>query len=78
MVIDMRSLEALGRTLLDVLTAGSVDPQPLGEVRRPGHNVGLSDGEILSRIVERNRQGLPTYLLRYELEQRLNQLGELD
>jgi hypothetical protein len=65
----------LSREELDKFTRESVDPKPLGPVQRPVHNVGLSDSELRRRIIERNRDRKPTYLLRMEYERRLGQRG---
>jgi hypothetical protein len=65
----------LSREELDKFTRESVDPKPLGPVQRSFHNVGLGDGELRRRIIERNRDRKPTYLLRMEYERRLGQRG---
>ncbi|MBL8057009.1 MAG: hypothetical protein JNK29_09945 [Anaerolineales bacterium] len=58
---------------LAALTRAAVDLNPQGAIRRPYHNVELSDQELRQRIAERNRQRLPTYLLREEYRRRLGQ-----
>jgi hypothetical protein len=59
---------------LDNLTENSVDPQPLGKIRRSVHeNSGLTDTELVNTIKTRNEQGKPTYMLRQEYQRRLNQ-----
>lgn len=65
----------LSREELERFTRESVDPHPWGNVQRPFDNVGLSDGELRRRIIERNRERKPSYLLRMEYERRLTQRG---
>ncbi len=56
---------------LHFLTSQSVDPKPLGKVRREGMNAHLSDHALRSMILSRNEISKPTYLLRKEYETRL-------
>jgi hypothetical protein len=65
----------LSREELERFTRESVDPHSWGNVQRPFDNVGLSDGELRRRIIERNRERKPSYLLRMEYERRLTQRG---
>ncbi len=63
----------LSREELDEFTRDAVDPTPLGAIRRPFHNTGLSDHALRQTIIERNRKRKPTYQLRMEYERRLAQ-----
>lgn len=64
---------SISREELEKLTAGSVDPNPLGRIARPYDNVNLTDKELVQKIRERNKDGKPTTLLRFEYERRLMQ-----
>lgn len=67
--------ELLSRKDLENLTNASVDPTGWGPVRRTNDNEGLSDVELRRKIVDRNLEGKPTYLLRLEYERRLEERG---
>ena len=65
----------LSREELQIFTLNSVDPVPRGVISRPFHNTEISDNELRKRIIERNKSGKPTYLLRMEYDRRLKQRG---
>jgi urease accessory protein UreE len=65
----------LSREELNTFTREAVDPTPEGPVRRTFDNVDLTDDELVRRIMERNEQRKPTFLLRLEYERRLGQRG---
>lgn len=73
--MDREDAMVLSREQLDKLTRDSVDPTPLGSVRRPFDNVDLTDDDLVRTIEERNSQRKPTYLLRLEYDRRLKQRG---
>ena len=58
--------------LLD-LTENCVDPHPVNAVVRGDMNAGLTDEELVEKIISRNNSGKPTYLLRLEYRKRLEQ-----
>jgi hypothetical protein len=66
---------SLSRDELNRLTRNSADPTGVGPVLSHFENVDLTDGELLQRIEERNRDNKPTYKLRLEYERRLKQRG---
>lgn len=57
----------LSRAELNRFTRESVDPHGFAPPVRIGHNRGLTDRELRRRIIERNRAGKPTYLLRWSM-----------
>jgi hypothetical protein len=66
----------LSRDELRILTEQSVDPTGWGPVTRPFDNAELNDSELRQRIISRNRNEQPTYLLRLEYDRRLRQRGQ--
>jgi hypothetical protein len=73
LVATRRGPMELSQDDLDILTRDAADPIPTGPIQRPFHNVEISDRELRRRIVERNRDHKPTYLLRMEYARRLAQ-----
>ncbi len=70
---NQEGFENYSREELEELTRNSVDPRPLGPVRRRGMNSNRSYSDLVSKIKERTGKRETTYLLREEYEYRLSQ-----